>query len=367
MNTPLNELRDALHKAKDGKAMGCDQIPIEALKNTEACTFLLEMFNKAWETGLTPVMWRKSIIAPIPKDASKDKRVPLNYRGISLASSVYKLYCAVIDNRLSSWAETYGLINDEQNGFRKNRGCSDHLLSLNNIVDTRKQKRQSTYMCFVDFSKAYDRVNRQLLWIKLEKLGLNGNISRVLKSLYIDYQCCVRLNGFSTDYFSVKCGLKQGCILSPLLFNLYVNDLITSLKVTGKGIPINDHKVCCLAYADDIVIMAENEPDLQLMLNVLHDWCKTWNMKINPEKTKIVHFRPPSKDRTEQKFSCGNDEILLVDKYKYLGLVFNEHLNHNIMAKCVADSANRALGVIIANLKHVVVCHLRYTRNCMMF
>ncbi len=95
----------------------------------------------------------------------------LNYRGITLASSVYKIYCSILNHRLNQWAEANGLVEDEQNGFRKSRSCQDHLSSLATIIDNRKLVGKSTYVGFIDFSKAYDRIKRHKLWSHLNSMG----------------------------------------------------------------------------------------------------------------------------------------------------------------------------------------------------
>ncbi len=109
---------------------------------------------------MTPVLWAKHIIYPIPKDCSKDRREPLNYWRITLSSCVYKLYCSILNCHIGIWAEENDLIEDEQNGFRKGWSCEDHLSSITFIIDTRWQTNKLTYVAFVDFSKAYDHINR---------------------------------------------------------------------------------------------------------------------------------------------------------------------------------------------------------------
>ena len=106
------------------------------------------------------------------------------------------------------------------------------------------------------------------MWYKLESLGLNGKILKAVKSLYSDVKCCVQLNGTKSDWFSVSSGLKQGCLLSPILFNLYINDLTTRINGLGLRIDIGTgEKVGILLYADDIVFVAGSEADLQKMLD----------------------------------------------------------------------------------------------------
>ena len=135
---------------------------------------------------------------------------------------MYKLYCSVLNERLYEWTNVNNIIPDEQNGFRKKRSCIDHVSTLTSIIDTRRKLRKSTYTAFIDFSKAFDRVNRNILWSKLGGLGINNNCKMLnaLKSLYVDVQSCVRVNGYYSEWFDVSNGLKQGCILSPLLFSI---------------------------------------------------------------------------------------------------------------------------------------------------
>lgn len=282
-----------------------------------------------------------------------DLRDPLSYRGIALSCAMYKIYCSILNDRISKWAETNNVLVDEQNGFRKNRSTVDQISSLTNIIDTRKKAKKSTFCAFIDFKKAYDFISRGILWNKLcnTNIGLNGKILSALKSLYRNVTSSVRVNGHYTDWFDVKCGLRQGCSLSPLLFHLYINDLAIAIKTAGKGISIENELLCILLYADDIVLIAENEEDLQFMLDILHNWCDRNNMIVNPMKSNIVHFRPSSVPRTANSFTCGIHNLKVVANYTYLGLLLTEFLDFNLMAKSVAQSAGRALGLLIAKFK----------------
>ncbi len=129
-----------------------------------------------------------------------------------------------------------------------------------------------------------------------------------LKSLYFNVKYCVCINGDKSDFFDVKCGLCQ-CSLFPLvLFYLFINDLAITIKQLGLGVHIDCYTVAILLYADDICFIAENERDLQRVFDTLNDWCKKWQMKINI-KTKIVHFRTPSVNKSKYVFTCGNNNI----------------------------------------------------------
>ena len=131
----------------------------------------------------------------------------------------------------------------------------------------------------------------------------------------------------------------------------YINDLAIHLKSFGIGIECDDDIVCLLMYADDIVILAETERDLQILLNALNGWSCTNDMVINGSKSNVIHFRNPSECRTNFTFQCGDNALRVVDRYTYLGLQLTEHLDFELTAKFVAQSACRALGLLISKCK----------------
>ena len=193
--------------------------------------------------------------------------------------------------------------------------------------------------------KAYDHIDRQLLWKKLRDIGLQGNIFGALQGLYNNVSCCVQVNGSKSNWFNINTGLRQGCLLSPLLFNLFINDLVNSVNSNCKGIPIGDGNVSILLYADDSLLLAQNEAELKRMLNTLGNWCKKWKIKVNVGKSEIVHFRRKSNPCTNVNFQLSNKTLKVVNQYKYLGLVLSEFMDFKVTADIVAKSAKRALGL----------------------
>ena len=224
---------------------------------------------------------------------------------------------------------------DEQNGFRKGKSTTDHISSLVNIIDTRKKLKKSTFCAFIDFKKAYDTINRPMLWKRLTDIGISGKMFQAVKSLYTSVKSCVRVNSYRTEWFDVNCGLRQGCVLtlSPLLFNLFIDDLAVFLKSLDLGVKVADENVCLMLYADDVVLLSESEADLQLLLNALNAWCGRNDMTVNMAKSNVVHFRPNSVSKTDAVFSFGDGLISVADRYTYLGVVLSEHLDYNIMVK----------------------------------
>ena len=196
-------------------------------------------------------------------------------------------------------------------------------------------------------SKAFDRVNRNLLFHKLLKKKINGKLYFAIKALYTNTLSAVRINNELTNWFVTDSGVRQGDNLSPVLFNIYLNDLAEELNNLKLGVKINDFCVSLLLYADDIVLLSENEENLRKCCYV-HEWCQKWQMTVNIEKTKVLHFCKKRTKRSNYRFSLGNELIENVSKFKYLGVIFDEFLNFKECANVLADSAGRALSAVIS-------------------
>ena len=343
----IDEVIAAVNRAKSGKTMGIDNIPTEVLKNRNAVILLHKIIDGCFESGEVPVDWQRGIIHPIPKSSSKDPHKPLNYRGITISSIPGKIYASVLNNRLTKWLEENNILSESQNGYRKDRSCLDHLYTLSSIIQTRKFRRQSTFVCFVDAHKAFDSVNRNCLWYKLRQLGLKGKMLSAIQSLYRDVQSCVKVNDRTTNWFPVELGVKQGCPLSPTLFSVYINDLASEIDHVNSGVGIGENQISLLMFADDIAIISGSEIGLQGQINKLEEWCSKWRIKLNTDKTKVVHYRTEHTPRSAASFLYLEKELEYVDKYKYLGLWLHEHLTWNYTVQELYLTANRALNVLI--------------------
>ncbi len=173
----------------NNKAVGIDNLPYEVLKNTESSLLLTELFHKEFQTHIIPSLWRY-IIKPIPKGSTTDPRQSLQYRNITLLSTIYKLYTCTLNNRIVSYMEENGLYAEEQNGFRQGRSCSEQLFVLITIIRNRKLQRKSTFTAFLDAEKAFDRVDRELLLFKLlNVLGIKGYTYMKISKLFIKKPC----------------------------------------------------------------------------------------------------------------------------------------------------------------------------------
>ena len=160
--------------------------------------------------------------------------------------------------------------------------------------------------------------------------NIDGNFYWSLKSLYAQTTSCLKINGEMTQFFNIPNGVRQGDPLSPTLFSIFIDSLISELKSLNLGIDINDLILTVLAYADDLVIITDSESKMQELLNALTQtqWCYRWRLSINNTKSGVVHFRCNRVRRTEFKFQLAGTDVEVVSEYKYLGVVLDEHLTY---------------------------------------
>lgn len=318
-NISLEESANAVMKAKSKSACGIDNIPYAVLKFPPVIEVLHQLFQMIFDTSIIPSDWRKAIIYPILKDKNSDKRLPLNYRGVSLLSCISKLFSSFINKRISSYLEDRDILADEQNGFRRGRSCEDHAFTLSSLA----RNHDNLHTAFIDLRKAFDFVDRDMLLYKLLLNGIDGKVYNAVKRMYEHTTSCIRINNKLTTCFNCNSGVAQGNNLSPTLFAIFVNDLVSEINDLDLGVPINGTAISILLYADDIALVAESEHDLQTVLDTLHKWCKRWRVLINTEKSKCIHFRRGRQPPTEFSYHIGNNSLELVKEYKYLGLIFD--------------------------------------------
>ena len=347
------EIANFICKAKDGKSPGVDGVVYEVLKNQVSVTLLTKMFNLCFENLKVPGMWLQALINPIPKSSSCDPRIPLNYRGISLLSTIGKIYTSVLNTRLSSFVEEENLVVNEQNGFRQNRSCIDHIFVLHNILRIRNLLKVQTFCAFVEFQKAFDYVDREFLLYKLRQIGVTGNFYFAVKALYRDTKSCVKINNMYTEWFQVNNGVRQGDSMSPTLFSLFINDLATDVKDLELGVKVGGQDISILLYADDIVLISPTAENLQQMLNEVSNWCLKWGMRINPSKTRVMYVRNHQRPRTSHAFTCGEHKLSITDTYKYLGYILHEHLSNTRHVKVMTGSASRSFGRVYNMFKTI--------------
>ena len=345
----------ALNEVKKDAAPGLDGVVMDMMLTERLFEVWVALFEVCWEHGMVPSSWRESVVVPVPKGKAKGVCNVNAFRGISLTSLVSKVVCKILEQRLSSVAEERGLIVEEQGGFRKRRGCRDQLLSLVLLGQTEMvRKPAGMLVAFIDFAKAYDKVDQEKLWSCLQSVGVNGRFLRFLQALYDRNVCRVKVNGHISEEFEVHRGLRQGCVLSPLLFSLYINSAVKRLKEERCGVECGDEIVPGLLFADDTCLIASDGPGIERSLEVLVEWCKEWGVKINVAKSGIMHIRKKKVERSEVVYEVDGEAISMVSSYKYLGCVVDEYLELTEMMGDKAESGKRALGACLQRCREEI-------------
>ena len=228
-----------------------------------------------------------------------------------------------MNKRLTSFLTENGIICDEQIGFRHGSRTSDHIFKLKTLISKYLHNSKKLYVSFIDLKKAFDSVLHPALFIKLVSCGLGGNFLSVLRAMYsqIDLQVICNSRGL-TEVFPSQLGVFQGDNLSPNLFNIFVNDLTKCFDETCMPVLLGEHRINCLLYADDLIILSESASGLQNCLNVVGKFCSTWGLDINYNKSKVMVFSKSSK-LFDFPFTINNIALECVREYKYLGIIFS--------------------------------------------
>ena len=197
-----------------------------------------------------------------------------NCGGIVKSSCLSKLFSKILHNRIEKHINYNNIMKENQTGFRKQYRTSDHILTLRSIIEKLFKKNSYLFTCFVDFEKAFDTAWRDALFKKLKHVGIHGKILSILENMYSEVNYAIKLPYGLTDSVSSSTGLKQDCVLSPSLFNLYVNDLPSFFSRNHDPVIIGKYGTNVWMYADDLVLMSVSKEGLQKCLDDLHSYCK---------------------------------------------------------------------------------------------
>ena len=348
----IEELKTAIKHLKNKKAAGPDRIIAEMLKaSTEPMmSIILKIMNRIKRTMQYPSNWAKGITSLLLKEGDDDN--PNNYRAITVTDALAKVLAILLNERIGKWSDDNKILKVEQIGFEKKARPADHLFVLKTITDKYKNQGKKVYTCFIDFQKAFDSVWRTGLLYKLIKNGMNLSTIKLIKNMYERTSQSLKINGGISEEFRTYKGVRQGCILSPKLFNLFINDIPNIFDASCKPVNIHDDvSINCLMYADDLVILSESSAGLQACLHKLYNYTQKWELKLNITKTKIMIFqnKKSTKDLADQ-YIFGSQIIKHTDTYKYLGTIMTSTGNFKLNEINLKKKGLRASFVISKNL-----------------
>ncbi|KAI4889447.1 hypothetical protein NFI96_002246 [Prochilodus magdalenae] len=343
------ELTHNISKLKPKKASGPDGILPEMIRNTSRKfqSAILKLFNMILSVGYFPDIWSKGLITPIFK--SGDKFDPNNYRGICVNSNLGKLLCSIINSRLLDFLMKHSVLSRSQIGFVPNHRTSDHIYTLHALIDLHvNQKKNKIFACFIDFKKAFDTIWHDGLFYKILESGVGGKTYDIIKSMYTNNKCGIKIGNRRTELFSQERGVRQGCCLSPTLFNIYINELATALeRSAAPGLTLHDSEIKFLLYADDLVLLSPTERGLQQSLDLLEQYCQTWALAVNLKKTKTIIFQKRSRSQgNTANFTLGTHKLDTCKEFSYLGLKISSTGNFNPAVNELREKARRAFYAI---------------------
>jgi hypothetical protein len=341
------ELEESLEALAYHKASSSDKTKNAMFKcgGETMKTELLRLFNFLRERETSPLDWGRALVINLYKDG--DQTDPGNYRGISLISCLGKLYFSLWARRLTEYMESK--LSEGQGGFRPRRSTVDQALALDEVLLRRQRDKTPTYLYFVDFSKAFDTVWHNGLWKRLWDLGIQGKAWRIIRNLYSSIELSVLVGDKQTRWVRSLQGVRQGCPLSPVLFNCFIDELSERLRAQGYGVEVGDRILHSLLYADDVVLLADSPEELQGLINVVDLFCRQWHMDINLTKSKAMIIPVHGKGTCEcdcnyylpvcdctcrgsssccsfPKWTCRERPVPIVTEYKYLGIWFTSDL-----------------------------------------
>jgi exonuclease III len=317
------------------------------------------LLNSVWQSNVVPPSWQRTQIINLFKGG--DPENTQNYRGISLISCAYKVLMAIMATRLSSACTTNGRLSQEQAGFRKREEAVAQAIALAEVVRRRWLKGKPTFGLFIDFKKAYDRLYHGLMFRVLDHIGVRGRFLDMVKAMYLNTQCVVRIGDLLSESFSPVRGAKQGDPLSPILFIITINSVLADASASGgvRAMPI-EPRCPGLMYADDVIALESKLTDLQETLARVWMWGRLHGMELGRDKCGVLLW-PSSRPRllrrkliTDIESDCSSivgvddwegydmedisyqhelheyttpdGEIPTVTQYKYLGIALDSRL-----------------------------------------
>ena len=329
-----HEVKQALCQTQNNKAAGPDNIRAEMLKALDAFGVkkLTTLCNLIYESGEIPDDLLQSVFITLPKKPKASECG--DFRTISLMSHVTKLILKIILNRNQQrLSDEAGLF---QFGFKKDSGTREAIFCMRTIIEKALEKGKDVYACFIDYAKAFDRVHHLQLIDCLKDINMDGKDLRFITNLYWQQTASIRVDKDVSNPTCIRRGVRQGCVASPSLFSLYTECIFKEIQ-DMKGIAIGGHNINNLRYADDTVLLAENEQDLQHLLDKIKDKSTEFGLDMNIKKTKTMVISKKSAIPLVNIY-VNNDRLEQVKNFKYLGqTIFDD-------GKCL-DEIKQRIGI----------------------
>ena len=353
MDEPITEteVAKAIKSMKSGKAAGPDGLPPDLFRHGGAALlqFLTEFSQRCWQEKTVPTQWLRANIVTIYKRKGEKSECG-NYRGLSLLDVAGKIFTKVLNSRFNKYLAEK-ILPETQSGFRAGRGTTDMIFVCRQMLEKGREQQAPISMGFVDLKKAFDTVNREMLFAVLERFGCPPTFLALIKALHTGNTATVRVGGELSDDFGVSMGVKQGCVLAPLLFNVFL--LAVTLLATNEpdeaqqeigGVRLRyrfdggafnlqrlrarglvDYvSVRDLQYADDAAVLAGGPEELQAEMTQTNRQYSRLGLLMNKTKTEIMH-RPTSTHSEPLAITIDGTQLPEATDFTYLGSIISNN------------------------------------------
>ena len=247
---------------------------------------LQSICQQIWKTQQRPQDWKRSVFIPISRKGNAKESS--NYSTIALIFHTNKVMLKILQDGLQQYTNCE--LADVQAGFSKGRGTRDQIVNIRWVIKKAREFQRNIKFCFIDYAKAFDCVDHNKLWEILKEMGIPAYLTCLLRNLFAGQEATGRTGHGTTHWFQMGKGLRQGCILSPCLFNVYAEYIVRNagLEEAQAGIKIARRNINNLRHADDTTLMAEREEELKSLLMKLKEESETVGLKLNIQKTIIM-------------------------------------------------------------------------------
>jgi exonuclease III len=324
----IKEIAVAIKSMTKGKSPGHDGLSIEHLKfaGPHLPRVLYLLFGYCLAHSYMPDDMIRTVVTPIIKNKTGDLADKNNYRPISLATVLSKVFDSVLDKHLNNYVK----LHDNQFGFRPKLSTESAVLCVKHTISYYVKRKTPVFACFLDLSQAFDLVSYDILWDKLQKAHLPFELINILKYWYRNQVNSVRWDGALSGSYRLDCGVRQGGLSSPTLFNLYVNDLIGELGGARVGCHVDGVCVNNISYADDMVLLSASICGLRRLVSICEEYATSHGLAYNVKKSQVMVFGAGSHRYDNiPHVSINGKKLERVFKLKYLGHVLTPDLKDN--------------------------------------
>ena len=347
------ELKQAIAKMRRKGAPGPDDITPAFLKELGpiALQELLDICNQSLRSAECPQAWRNATIIPLLK-AGKSPSDLVSYRPVSLTSCIAKVAERMLADRLYHLAEKNNWFSNLQAGFRKGHSCMDQIIRLSQAIEDGFQGKpmRRSVMVLLDYSKAFDTVWRSKLLTSMAEKGVPLEYIKWLNCFLQNRQATVRLHGASSSPKCLRQGVPQGCVLSPLLFVFFINNVVDRLMQED---PVRAQQLVISLFADDITVLAQHSKrdiataEAQWAVDIIADWSKEWKLELNASKSEVSFFSTWTHEANfTPSINIDNKAIPYKKSPKLLGVRYDWNLSFTAHVEEVTRSASGKLGML---------------------